>query len=326
MGQPFDFSVADSVLAQTLGVTHYDLHTNVDAMIAAADAVAPLARRLGVNPPVPHLAGLGYVHVSTLGAEVRMAPELMEPQVRPCIRTPRDIDRLAEPEDYLACELVSKRLELVAELKRRRPDASDRIGHNYEGPVTTAVLLMGSDFFLLPYDDPARAHRLLEFCTRSMIRYTRVLAERQGRTIGGPVGNPDDFAGMFPPKVFKEFVVPYWEMLYEGLGATERSLHSELLREEHLSFLEELKIDSFDPSVDPYLPAEALARSCKVPYGLRIWPSQVMSMSASELVDLYRHYASFHTQYVSFGMGRLAEEEKVQALLDVARELAALSS
>ena len=46
------------------------------------------------------------------------------------------------------------------------------------------------------------------------------------------------------------------------------------------------------------------------------------STTVGELVDLYRHYASFHTLYITFSLGRLAEMAKVQALLEVARELA----
>jgi len=63
----------------------------------------------------------------------------------------------------------------------------------------------------------------------------------------------DDFAGMFPPAMFNEFVVPYWEETYQGLKATRRSLHSELLRVEHLPYLEQLKIRTSDPSADQYL-------------------------------------------------------------------------
>jgi hypothetical protein len=322
MAQPYNFGLIECVGATLAGVSHYDLHTSVEAMIRSADALAPLCRRLGIKVPPPHIYGLGYVHVSTLGVQVINGPEMMEPGTVPCIHSPEQIDSLREPDDYLVCPLVASRLALVEELRRRRPDAGDRIGHDYEGPITTAVLMMGPDFFMLPYDDPKRAHRLLEFITRSSIHYTRVLAKRQGRAVGGEVGNPDDFAGMFPPDLFAEFVAPYWDMLYDGLGATSRSLHSELLREEHMPFLEQLKIATFDPAVDPHLPVETLARSCRVPYGVRIWPATVIEKSADELIAIYRHYASFHTRYISFEMSRLEDEEKIARLLAVARELA----
>ncbi len=322
MGQPFGFSLAESLLAEVAGLPQADLHTDVGAMIRAVDAVAELAQRLGVEPPRPHLAGLAYCHVSTLGCQVVLRRENPEPWVGPIICEPADIDRLSEPQDYLAGGVVPQRLSLAAELKRRRPDASDHIGHDFEGPVTTAVLLMGPAFFTLPLDDPARAHKLMDFCVRSSINYCRALRERQGRPFGGrPEGIPDDFAGIFGPEQFAEFVAPYWARMYEALGATRRGLHSELLREAHLSFLEQLRIDEFDPSVDPYLPPETLARRCPVPFSLRIWPSEVMSCPFQELLEMYRYRAGFHPTVITFALAHLAELGKITALLALAREL-----
>jgi len=323
MGQRFGFGIADSVLAEAAGLPQAALHLDVEAMCRAADAGAAIAERLGVPAPVPHLAGLTYVHASTLGCEVTISPDCPEPTVKPCLRRPEDIDDLAEPADYLAAGIVPQRLKLAEELRRRRPEASGHIGHNLEGPITTAALMMGQEFFLLPYDDPARAHRLIEFATRSALNYGRALAEHQGRPRRpGPAGFPDDFGGMFGPEAFGEFVVPYWEMLYQGLEATWRALHSELLREAHLPFLAELKIDEFDPSVDQYLSPETLQRSCPVPFTLRMWPSEVQSHPAEELVAMYRHRASFAPTIITFHLAHLAEEAKIAALLEVARELA----
>jgi len=323
MGQHYSLSFSDSLLAEVAGVPQAALHTDVDAICRAYEAIVPVAERLGVEPPRPGLAGLAYNHVSTLGCEVTISADAPEPACKPCIRSPEDIDRLEEPDDYLAAPLVSQRLRLAAALKVRRPDASERIGHDFEGPVTTAALLMGQDFFTLPYEDPARAHRLLDFCTRSALNYCRAIRRHQGRRFGpGPAGMCDDFAGIFGPEQFREFVVPYWEKMYQGLGATRRSLHSELLREEHLPFLAELKIDEYDPSVDQYLTPEILKRSCPVPFTLRIWPAEVLSCSAAELVRMYRYRASFEPTVITFSLCRMVEESKIAALLEVARELA----
>lgn len=323
MGQRYSFGIANNILAELAGVRHYDMHVEVDAVIRAADAVAPLAGRLGIEPPRPALYGMSYCHAATLGCPIVNGPGLLEPGCQPCLKSPADIDRLREPKDYLATPLVAQRLALVEELRRRRADASDNIGHDYEGPATTAALMLGPAFFMLPHDDPKRAHRLMEFVTRTAVNYTRVLRARQGHPFGGrPEGICDDFAGIFPPEQFAEFVAPYWEMLYQGLDATERHLHSELLREGHLKHLAGLKIASYDPSVDQFLPADVLKRSCPVPYGLRIWPSQVQSLPTEELVDMYRRYARDGTQFIMFHMHRLQDEPKIVEMLRVARELA----
>lgn len=324
MGIPYSFGLADSLLCELSGVTPYEMHTDVGAMIKAADAARPLAERLGVTPPVPHLYGMSYCQISTLGCRVVNGPGLKEPWVEPCLQRPEDIDRLREPEDYLSRGIVPERLELARQLKARRPDAATHIGHDYEGPVTTAALMMGGPaFFMLPFDDPARAHRLLEFCTRTSLNYCRAIRQAQGKPFGGgPAGIPDDFGGMFRPAMFGEFVAPYWDKLYAGLSATRRHLHSELLREGHLPFLAALKIDDYDPSVDQYLPPETLKRACPVPYGLRIWPSMVRDHSAEELVAIYRRYAADGPLWIMFHFDHLAHLPKIEALLNVARELA----
>jgi hypothetical protein len=323
MGQRYSFGIAVTAGAEAAGVPLHALHTDIDAICRARDALVPLAERLGVDPPRPGLAGLAYCHVSTLGCEVTISSESVEPWARPCISDPAEIDELTEPDDYLAAGVVPDRLALAERLKAARPDASTGIGHDYEGPVTTAALMMGQDFFTLPYDDPARAHRLMEFATRSAVNYARTLRAHQGRPVaGGRQGICDDFAGMFGPEQFAEFVAPYWEMMYQGLEAESRGMHSELLREEHMPFLAAAAIDEYDPSVDQYLTPETLKRSCPVPYTLRMWPSEVRDHSADELVEMYRYRASFEPVFISFALSCLSEEEKAAALLAVARELA----
>ena len=320
--QAWSFSFTDSLLAEIADVPQALLHYDVDAICRAYDAIVPVADRLGVPQPTPRLAGFAYTHVSTLGAKVLITPDSPEPYVYPCIESLEDIDRLKEPEDYLAAGVIPERLETLRKLKQRRPDAMNFIGHDYEGPITTAVLMMGDRFLMLPYDDPRRAHRLLEFCVHSALNYCRSVREYLGLPVNpGEVWVPDDFAGMFPPEIFAEFVVPYLEKMYSGQQATRRALHSELIRPEHLPFLEELKIDVFDPGTDQYLTPEILRDQCPVPYQLRIKPSEVVSMSADELVQLYQRLASCNPIVIQFSLDRLSDEPKIAALLEIARQM-----
>ena len=320
-GQAFSFSFADSAIAESGGVPLDALHADVDAICRAYDCIKPVAERLGVDPPRPRLAGFCYAPMAGLGADI-VFPEDSEPAVRPMIGSPEEIDDLKEPDDYLASELTQKRLALAGELKRRRPDASGGIGHWVEGPATVATLIMGQDFFMLPYDDPERAHRLLAFAVRSMVHYAQAINDHMGAPIRpGPRGFPDDFAGMFPPALFGEFVAPYWDRLYEGLRATQRSVHSELLHIEHLPFLEQLDIVDFDPSADQYLTPEILRDHCPCRFSLSIHPWHVHDLSEAELRDLYRHLASLDPSVISFHMKSLDEEPKLRSLLEVAREM-----
>ena len=183
---------------------------------------------------------------------------------------------------------------------------------------------MGQDFFTLVYDDPARAHALLRFGTESALSYVQALHRHfNGNTPAapGPRGNPDDFAGMLPPAMFAEFVVPYWERLYAGQQSTSRFLHSELLREEHLPFLVDAKIDRYDPSADQYVTPELLSRKCPCPFRTLIKDWEIHNLSADQLEAYYRQIAGYQPFVIAFSLGKADELDKIRRLLKVAREL-----
>jgi hypothetical protein len=319
-GQLYSFGLADTLLAEAGGVPLDSLHRDADAICRCYDAIAPVAERLGVSAPRPRIAGFSYTYISALGAKVVFA-QGSEPNVIPIIRRYEDIDALSEPEDYLASGVAPQRIEVMQRLRELRPDAEFRLEHA-EGPITSAALLMGRDFFLLPYEDPVRADRLIDFTVRSSLNYNRtVRAHFQEGEGPGPVSLCDDFAGMLSPAQFGEFVAPYWDRIYSSQGATERHLHSELLRLEHLPFLKQLGITVYDPSADQYVTPELLREHCPIPFTARIQAWDIRDRSAHELQALYRRVASCKPVRIAFYMTRLAEEEKIRALLDVAREL-----
>ena len=320
-GQPFSCGMADSAIAEAGHVPLDALHFDVDAVLHAYEAIQPVAARLGIPEPKPKLAGFCYAPQAGLGMEIHFPPN-SEPKPEPLINSPEAIDELQEPEDYLASELTQTRLRAVEELKRRCPGAGASIGHTVEGPVTTAALILGPGFFTLPYDDPGRAHKLLDFSVRSAVGYAKAISAHSGAELSpGPRGIPDDFAGMLGPAMFREFVVPYWSKLYEGLMATSRSLHSELLRVEHLPFLTEAGISTFDPSADQYLTPELLRDHCPAAFRLSIHNWHVDDMDEAELKDYYGYLAGFRPTSIGFSLARLDQEPKVRTLLEVAREL-----
>lgn len=315
----FTFGFSDSLLAEVAGIPQRALHFDLEAISQAYESIKPLARRLGVPIPQPRLAGFGYTSLVALGVKVEWTD--FEPNVIPLIQTPEEIDHLQEPDNYLQAELIQKRLHLARELKKRYPEAPNYIGHSLQGPATTAVLLMGDDFLMLPYSDPDRAHHLLHFCVKSALNYAQAISKHFGEPIQpGPKGFPDDFAGMFSPPIFKEFVVPYWEKLYQGLQSTTRNLHSELLRAEHLPFFEQLKVDYYDPSADQYLTPALLQEHCPCPFMLRIQSWDLRDLSAKELREMYQRLSKCKPYVISFSMERLADEPKIHSLLEIARK------
>lgn len=320
MGNRYGFSLSESLLIE-LGLNFYQLHFDAKAIVKGYENLKPIAERLKVDPPIPRMAGFAYPHIASLGVEI-VFPEDGEPKPMVLIKTPEDIDKLKEPDDYLQAPVIKKKLAVWQELKSLCPETPNTIGHLYEGPITTAMLLMGESFLTLPYDDPERAHKLLSFCTESALHYAEAITGYFGETINpGPRGIPDDFAGLFPPSKFEEFVLPYWDRLYNGLKATERHLHSELLRKDHLLFLKKLNISVFDPSADQYLTPDILQNYCPCEFTLRILNWDIDNMSADELVEYYKKLQGYNPVYVYFSMNFLRQEEKIKKLLKVAREM-----
>ncbi len=321
MKYSYNFGFFDSVIAQIGGVTLNQLHFDAGAIAEAYGRMKPLAERLGVPAPRPKMAGFGYPHIAALGAEVDF-PENSEPKPRKLLKNIEDIDNLTEPEDYLSAPLIQKKLSVLKELKEICPGAPDSIGHTLQGPVTTAVLLLGESFFTLIYDDPKKAHKLMAFCTESALNYKEAIRSYFGHeTPPGPRSLPDDFAGMLSPPLFREFVAPYWEKIYGGLNATERHLHSELLRKDHLPFLKELGIKIYDPSADQYLAPEILEEHCPCGFTLRIQSWDIHNLSPDELEDLYIKLQSHKPVSVSFFMSELSDEEKIKRLLNTAKKM-----
>ncbi len=318
--QAFEFGFTDPVLAELAGVTQRDLHLDVDAIIRAYTLAGELAAELGVAPPAPRLAEFTYTHIVALGTQVTFTE--YEPKPTTLLTTPEDIDNLREPEDYLAAELIQQRLKLAEEIVQRWPGAPLFIGHLFEGPVTTASLLLGPAFFTLPYDDPERAHKLMQFSVTSAFNYARAITRRFSGVEGAfPQGFPDDFAGIIPPKLFGEFVVPYWEQVFEQLNSSERFVHSELLRVGHLPFLKDLRVDCYDPSADQYLNPDLLKQHCPTRFQLRIQDWDIANLSAEELKAMYRRYASYNPKLISFYLSRLVDVPKVKAILEAAHEM-----
>jgi len=321
MGQKFYFGFSDHLLLEISGINFYQLHFEAKAIIKAYEKLKEIAEELEVEPPIPKMAGFAYPHIASLGAYIEF-PKDGEPKPFPLIKSIEDIDKLKEPQNYLKSPIIQKKLKTLEELKKYVSGTPNTIGHLYEGPITTAVLLMGQDFFILVYENPEKAHKLLDFCVESSLNYAKTILNYFGEEIKeGPKGIPDDFAGILPSKLFAEFVLPYWNRMYENLKATERHLHSELLREEHLKFLKDLKIDVFDPSADQYLNGEILKEKCPCKFTLRIQSWEIFNLSEDELEKLYIKLTNYNPVSISFHIERLVDLPKIKRLLKIAREL-----
>jgi hypothetical protein len=172
------------------------------------------------------------------------------------------------------------------------------------------------------YDSPGFAHRLLARLTDLFIATERAKRRILGRPIsGGGAGFADDFAGLLPPAQYREFVVPYYNRIYESLAAEHRSLHSELLRPEHLPILSEFRLDHFDPHTDQYLTVSDMVE--RMPEGIgwnwRILSSHMVTGTPESLTREFEEAAADGADDFHVYISAPVDADNVRAIAEVAR-------
>jgi len=229
-----------------------------------------------IHLPSPAVPQISYIHLNTLGAEIRFPEDDGEPNARPvnfsCID--EAIERVEEPVDFAECEWVKHRQDFAKRL-------GDILGRSIqpsmglEGPITTAVLLYGSDFYAELIAEPEKSRRFLRAITKSIIEFTRFV--RGSSQVGKSHGICDDLSSLINPEMWPEFVLPYWNRIYEAFTNDGRNLHCENLTESHLPLLNEVKLSFFDPSHAPLLRPYMLKKHLQMPWQWRVQSVHVIA-------------------------------------------------
>jgi len=263
-----------------------------------------------------------YEGVAALGGEL-IFPANHQPMIRNqghILSSPEQVDDLTVPDPW-QCERFLRHVDTWRDLCRRFPGRRVGLSHGQEGPVTTAVLLRGTDLFLDCALDPERAHRLLSICTETYIAFVRAVREVTGSPASGPVGIADDHAGNLSPAMWPEFVLPYYERIYVELGASRRSMHTELVRREHLPLLKRLHLDHVNFGENQYITVRDVVAELDVPFDWHIKTvSEMLQGTPARIQAAYR-------QAVADGAPEMVAEltvgtppENVRAFVEVARE------
>lgn len=264
-------------------------YTDAGAMLRAQmTARAVFSTRFGI-----HSVGIGatppaYVGAAALGAQV-VFPDNHAPMVlRRAIESADEIRRL-QVREPATCALMQRYVDFYHSICARLGNGDGvSLGHGQEGPITTAVLLRGSDFFTDLYDDPAAAHHLLDVVTETYIAFADY-----ARWISGADSSSwelaDDHAGNLAPHLWPQFVVPYWRRIYQAMGGTRR-LHSELLRKAHLDYVHQLDIAHVDFGEDQHIRLEDALHSLHIPFSWHILSVADMMQASPEAIR--RKYAA----------------------------------
>ena len=317
--------IPPEVKCEYAGITQGAFHTDLEAAIQVFERFpqrfeAATGHRTRLSYSV---LGTAYEGVAALGGQL-VFPEdhqsMIANQGR-ILTTPEQVDSLAVPDPWES-DRFRLQVDQYHELKRRFGDLAGGGMGGQEGPITTAGLLRGEQFFVDCAVDPDRAHRLLDVCTEMFIRWRRVVMEVTGSTRPTVAGICDDYAGMLGPDMFPEFVVPYYRRIYETLGTHGGHLHTELVRREHLPHLHGLGLTSINFAEDDYLSiAEVQQELPDVPFSWHIKTVSEMLQGTPGLIRRrFREIAAEGITQINCELTVGTPPENIRAFLEVAAE------
>ena len=318
---PWSIGIPPEVNTEYVGVKLGEYYHNPELMLKTQLQAREIFHRLyglprgGVGPTYS-----SYVEASQLGVEV-IFPEDNVPMVkRPVMTDAQDVYKLKILDPYR--EGLMARAIQTYEYMKGQVDESIPVGlGGTEGPITTAVIVRGQDFFVDLFLHPKEVHELLGLVTEASLLIRRTIEKVTGRKIRS-TGIADDFSGMLSPEQYEEFAFPYQKRIYQEFGMEGRGLHSELLRREHLKFLSRMGVTHYDPGCDQYLEVQDLVEAIpQIPFSFNLKTSQDMMQGTPESIR------AKYAQTVEKGAPEMFTEicrgtprENIRAFIRVARE------
>ncbi len=307
-----------------------DFYTNPDACIEAYRRGRPLLREL-FGPDVP-LAPVStpmikYGHINTLGARLNF-PVGGEVSFTPVFESPEEgIKHLQKSVDFAAAGMTPFYLDFYKKMQDAFPDERVYLGWQWEGPVTTAWGLLGESFMYDLFDKPDTLRQFLQLSTASMVEFCRFFCKVENTAVLDSEPDHgrlcDDIAAMIPARMWEDFVLPYWDMYYDG-PAPGRIVHCEDMIAEQLPYLEKISIIDYDPGISPKLNPKIINSTTEVPFGWRLGGFHYSSMSCQDVEDFVYQAVADGAGYVfTFIEAVMCDEttaKKVQAFIAAAKE------
>jgi len=234
----------------------------------------------------PSCAPISYGHIICLGSPVTF-PEDSEPGVQPIYKSiDEGIKALKKEIDFRKNSLFKHYIDMWHYLQKTFPDEKVSFsGFGWEGPITTAVLLRGTSFYLDILDIPEKAKEFLYLVTDSIIKFSYFTRKINGEPLINSEGSglADDLSSLISPSLWNEFVIPYWNKYYEGLTTGKRGIHVENLKPGHLKYLKEVNVVHYDPSISKDLSPRIIKDKIDIPFGWRLASFDLVQMSKEEV-------------------------------------------
>ena len=275
------------------GISEYEFYTDGEKCAAAWRAANDLIRDcFGDCIPLrtPGAAPLSYGHLISIGAPYEI-PHDSEPNIKPFAGTLSEgieILKCAQSTDFGAHELCRHYVEVNRLLRERFPESNISLlsGWGFEGVITSAVLMRGQDFFMDLYDEPEKAHLFLRLLNESIISFCHWTRRIDGLEPVSDFGAYlcDDFAALIPPRLWDEYVVPYWDEYYSARATgSYRFLHCEGMAPEQLKYMLHAKVTRYQPSVSVKLTLKDVTDNLDIPFDWLLYAWKLPDMNDDAL-------------------------------------------
>jgi len=324
-------AIGGSSLWTLTGIPVKDFYTNPNACIEAYRKGRHLLRELfgpDVGPAPVSTPMIKYGHLNTLGAQLTF-PQEGEPHHKFAFESAEQgIKHLQREVDFATAGMTPFYLDFYEKMQHAFPDERVYFGWQWEGPITTTWGLLGESFMYDLFDRPDTVRRLLKLAAASIVEFCRFFCKVENTAVLDSEPDHgklcDDIAAMIPARMWENFVLPYWDMYYNG-PAPGRIVHCEDMNAEQLQFLESISIIDYDPGISPKLSPKIINAATPVPFGWRLAGFGYSSMSCRDVEDfVYQAVADGASYVFTFIEAVMCNEitaEKVQAFITTAREV-----
>jgi uroporphyrinogen-III decarboxylase len=317
------------VQCEYAGVHQSDYYSDIEKTIEVCQIYPKrFETATGYSSPISYSAPVtAYEGVAALGGELVLSKD-HQPMIRDQGRvlvSLEQVDKLEAPDPWQNRRFL-RHVGLYRELKRRFGDQVSGGLAGQEGPITTAGLLRGEEFFFDCMANPAHAHRLLDVCTEVFIRWTRA-SQKVTEETANVVAICDDYAGMLGPDLWPEFVLPYYRRIIDALGPNGCWMHTELVHRQHLPLLRDMNIIYINFAENQYITIRDVFEELpKTPFGWHILSvKDMLQGTPASIKARYREIVAAGVNEVRCELTVGTPPENICAFVDIAREMEKLS-
>ena len=305
--RPFDYfiSAGSDCLSGIMNINMKDVFLDPSVGIEIHKKGRELLRSLiGKDVPVSISVStplIKYGHANCLGSELSF-PDIGQVGIKSNFKGyEQAIVSLKKKIDFASAGMTPFYLDYYDQMKKAFPDEKVHWGWQWEGPITTAWELVGESFMYDLYDKPEMVKQFMQVVTESIVDYCRFFCEIEGTDFLDPTPDHgrvcDDIAAMLPAAMWPGFVLPYWQMFFEG-PVNEAKIHCEDMNREHLKYLDDAGIVDYDSGISPKLNPKVINENTSMPFGWRLGSFNYEEMTTQDISDFVFQAAADGASYV----------------------------